>query len=214
MGRSYVQLDDKLSYPGWCQGLRAGRSYVSEGRAHLMNFRADGASVGGPGLALAAPRPVTVSVDCAARLEPMPTPATEAIRQLQPMDKPYWHLERARVGETRMVLVELIVNGLPVEARAVPADGELRGLQFSFTPPGSCWVALRINRAAHTNPIWITLAGAPVRVKKSAQWCRAAVDQCWKQKVVRIREPERAAEAELYERARRFYERMAAEAQA
>jgi hypothetical protein len=49
-------------------------------------------------------------------------------------------------------------------------------------------------------------------VKRSAQWCRDAVDVCWKQKMLRIREAERAEEAALYERGRRFYERMITEA--
>jgi hypothetical protein len=73
-------------------------------------------------------------------------------------------------------------------------------------------VALRILGAAHTNPIWITVNHAPIRVKRSAQWCREAVDVCWKQKVLRIRESERAEEAQLYERGRKYYDRMIAEA--
>ena len=56
------------------------------------------------------------------------------------------------------------------------------------------------------------MGGAPVRIKRSATWCRAAVDQCWKQKLPRIRVAERADEAALYERARRFYDRMVTEA--
>ena len=169
-------------------------------------------AVGTADVLLAAPRNITLAADVAARLEPTPTPHTEALRQLGPLDKPYWHIERARVGSTRQVVVELLFNGLPVEARAVAADGATRHLQFEFTPPRSGWLALRINAAAHTNPIWVTVAGAPIRVKRSAQWCRAAVDVCWEQKVRRIREAERGEEAALYERGRRFYERMLAEA--
>ena len=215
MGRSYVKLDEALSYAGWCAGLKAGRSYVSEGRAHLIDFVAIGegkrVSVGVTDLNLATAQLVAIEVDVAARLEPKVTNATEAIRKLGPMDKPYWHLERARLGETRQVMVELVVNGLPVETRAIAADGEIRRLQFNFRAGSSCWVALRIANATHTNPIWITVSGAPIRVKRSAQWCRAAVDQCWGQKVLRIREAERKDEAALYDRARRFYERILAE---
>jgi hypothetical protein len=215
MGRSYVKLDGPLSYPDWCAGLRAGRSYVSEGRTHLMDMRVrcgmQQAAVGGE-LRIDTPAALSVEVDFAARLEPMPTPETEALRALGPMDKPYWHIERARIGNTRQVIVELLVNGLPVEARAVAADGEIRRLSFDFTPDRSGWLALRVLHSAHTNPVWVTVAGAPLRVKRSAQWCREAVDVCWKQKVLRIREPERADEAALYDRGRRFYERMIAEA--
>jgi hypothetical protein len=155
-----------------------------------------------------------IEVDFAARLEPAATSATESIRKLGPLDKPYWHLERARIGDSRQVIVELVVNGQPVEARATQADGRLQALRFSYMPAGSCWIALRVMNAAHTNPVWIDVGGAPVRMKKSAQWCRAAVDQCWSQKVLRIRPDERAEEARLYERARQFYDRMIAESRA
>jgi hypothetical protein len=167
--------------------------------------------VGGE-LRIDAPAPLAVEIDFAARLEPTPTPETEALRALGPMDKPYWHIERARIGNTRQVIVELVVNGLPVEARAVAADGENRRLNFDFTAESSCWVAVRVQHSAHTNPIWIAVAGAPLRVKRSAQWCREAVDVCWKQKVLRIRQSERADETALYDRGRRFYDRMIAEA--
>lgn len=214
MGRSYVKLDGPLGYAAWCQGLRQGRSYVSEGRTHLLDFSVGGVAPGGTDLKLAAPEELAITVDFAARLEPAVTSQTEAIRKLGPMDKPYWHLERARIGDSREVIVELIVNGQPVEARAVEADGMVQPLRFAYRPTGSCWIALRVMNAAHTNPVWVTVADVPVRVKKSAQWCRAAVDQCWQQKVVRIRPTEREEEAALYQRARQFYDRMLAEARA
>ncbi len=215
MGRSYVKLDGPPDYAAWCAGVKAARSYVGEGRTHLMDFTlASGSTRVGVGGELKLDRagPLRVSVDFAARLEPAPTPETEALRKLGPLDKPYWHIERARVGDTRQVVLELVVNGRSIEARAVEADGRLQQLAFDFTPTGSCWVALRVLHSAHTNPIWISVAGAPIRVKRSAQWCRAAVDVCWKQKMPRIRQAERADEVALYDRGRRFYDRMIVEA--
>jgi hypothetical protein len=215
MGRSYVKLQEKLTYEGWCRGLKRGRSYVSEGRTHLMDFRVNRekvcVEVGGE-LALRQAEPLRIEVDFAARLEPDVTLATEAIRKLAPLEKPYWHLERARVGGTRQVIVELIVNGQPLEARAVVAGGQVQPLRFDYTPTSSCWIALRVMNAAHTNPVWVSVAGAPIRVKKSAQWCRTAVEQCWSQKMMRIRAAERGEEAQLYDRARKFYDLMLAEA--
>jgi hypothetical protein len=42
MGRVYVKLDGPLDYDRWVEGVRVGRSYVSDGTAHLMDFsRAD-----------------------------------------------------------------------------------------------------------------------------------------------------------------------------
>ena len=218
MGRSYVKVDGPLNYAAWCEGIKAGRCYVSEGRAHLMDFRAGAGDrsveVGGGDLQLAAPATVTLHADVAARLEPESNSATEAIRKLAPLEKPYWHVERSRLPGTRQVVVELVVNGVPVEARTIQADGAIQALAFEYQVTRSCWLALRINGAAHTNPIRAIVGGAAIRVKSSATWCRAAVDQCWSQKVLRIRPAERAAEAELYQRARRFYDRMADEASA
>jgi hypothetical protein len=215
MGRSYVRIDGPLSYAAWCQGIRQGRSYVSDGRAHLMDFAASTGtvhtSVGGPDLLLHQPAAVTLEVRAAARLEAEPTSATEAIRNLGPGDKPYWHLERARLAASRRVAVDLLVNGVPVETRALEADGEPRKLEFTYVPASSCWLALRIRGSAHTNPIWVTVGGAPVRVRRSAEWCRRAVDRCWSQKVLRIREAERTAEAAVYDDARAYYARMIAE---
>ena len=209
MGRSYVKLDAPLTYPGWCAGLKAGRSYVSEGRAHLMNFSVSAGSrsamPGGTDLALAGKTPIAVEALVAARIEPEPTAWTEAIRQLGPLDKPYWHLERARLGATRQVMVELVVNGIAVEARPVIADGQQRTITFAYTPENSCWIALRIMHGAHTNPVWVTLTDRPVRVARSLEWCLRAVDQCWSQKKLRIRPAELAAEAARYDAARATY---------
>lgn len=218
MARSYVKLDGPLSYAGWCAGLAAGRSYVSDGRAHLIDIaaRAGGKSraIGRGDLALAAPEPVTVEALVAARLEPQPTPATEAIRKLETTAKPHWHLERARLGDSRSVSVELIVNGIAVESRVVPADQVLRPIAFTFTPRQSCWVALRIAEAAHSNPIWIMVADKPVRVAASANWCAEGVARCWAQKGSRIRGTEHGAAQAMYDRAAATYRRRAQEAQA
>jgi hypothetical protein len=217
MGRSYVKLDEPLSYAGWCAGLKAGRGYVSEGRAHLMNFAIEAGgkrtAMGHGDVALDTPQPLCVHALMAARIEPKPTLVTEAIRALGPLEKPYWHLERARIGATRKVMVELIVNGYPVESRPIEADGVERPITFAYTPTASCWIAIRIMHGAHTNPIWVTVANRPVRVARSITWCRAAVDACWTQKQLRIRPAELAAEAARYDEARALYDARLAEAQ-
>ncbi len=217
MARSYVKLDGPLRYASWCAGLAAGRSYVSDGRAHVFDMRARAgsrtASLGGGDLVLPAAVPVTIEADIAARLEPARTPATEAIRSLATTDKPHWHLERARLGDSRSVSVELVVNGTVIESRAVSADEAVRRIAFSFTPERSCWAALRIPDAAHTNPIWIEVGGKPVRVAESAAWCARGVERCWSQKGTRIRAGEHAAAQALYERARKVYLARAQEAQ-
>jgi len=215
MGRSYVRLEGELSYGKWVEGVRARRSYVSEGRTHLMDFTVRSgdrkADVGGQ-LDLAAPGEVVVQASVAARLEPVPTTLTEALRRLGPLDKPYWHIERARLGDSRRVAVELLVNGVPAASQEIDADGELRPLSFRLPMARSSWLALRVNNSAHTNPVWVLVDRRPVLVMESARWCRRAVDQCWSQKSVRIRPAELAQEQALYDRARRYYEARAEEA--
>src|SRR5439155_12117944 len=48
-GRSYVKLDANLTYDGWCAGIRSGRSCVSDGTSHLLDFHVGDARVGEQG---------------------------------------------------------------------------------------------------------------------------------------------------------------------
>ena len=74
---------------------------------------------------------------------------------------------------------------------------------------------MRVFPAAHTNPIFVEVDGAPIRAsKRSAEWCLAAVDQCWESKSPQIRESERAAARAAYDHARAAYRRILAEARA
>src|SRR5437867_10200721 len=46
LGRSYVKLDGRLDYDQWCEGIRQGRNYVSDGRSHIINSGANGLAMG------------------------------------------------------------------------------------------------------------------------------------------------------------------------
>ena len=220
LGRSYVQLDEDarkpLDYDAWVSGLKDGRSYASEGLTHLFDFSAGGLGVGQRGaggrasfITAKAGDAVPVKVKAAALLDEAPR---EDIRKKSLSEKPYWHVERARVGDTRTVPVELIVNGKVVETQAIEADGKVNDLVFSFKPERSSWVAVRVFAAAHTNPIFVEVDGQPTRAsRRSAQWCLDGIDVCWKQKVGRIRESEREAAAAAYEAARNAYRKILAE---
>jgi hypothetical protein len=222
LGRSYIKLRGKpgqsLNYDGWVRGLRDGRSYVGDGLSHLIDFAiSDGdrkLGVGEPGekgrasvLAAKKGAKLKVTARVAAFLDPQPQDALGNA----PLDqKPYWHLERARVGDTRRVPVELIVNGQSVEKREIDADGEIRDIEFDYQPQDSCWIALRIFASSHTNPVFVELDGAPIRAsKKSAQWCLDAVDVCWQKKSPAIREgAEREAAQQAFEAARQAYRKI------
>jgi hypothetical protein len=135
------------------------------------------------------------------------------IQDIRLDEKPYWHVERARIGQSKKVPVELIVNGYPVEQREITADGKINELTFQYTPKQSSWIAVRIFPSSHTNPIFVELDGKPIRAsKRSAQWCRDAVDTCWNQKVKQTRESEKAAAKAAYDVARQTYEKVMEEA--
>jgi hypothetical protein len=211
LGRSYVKLDGRLDFDPWVDGLRDGRSYVSDGKSHLMDFRVNGLLAGTRGSEIKLDKPETVRVTArvAARLDEQPN---ETIRGRRYDQKPYWDLERARLGNTREVPVEVVINGQPVAKRNLLADGSLQELSFEVPVERSSWVALRILPSSHTNPIFISVGGKPVRAShKSAEWLLRAVDQCWSQKAPRIAAKERPEAAAAYEHARQVYRQILAE---
>lgn len=215
LGRAYVKLPARqpLDFDQWAEGIRLGRSYCCDGLSHLLDFRVNDVAVGEPGtdgavstLKLPAPGNVRATVDAAALLAAASDESTERIRKSRLDVKPYWHIERARVEGTRQVPVELIVNGRPVERTLLQADGATKALSFSTEISKSSWVALRIFPSCHTNPVWVEVAGQPVRPdRESARWCRDAVDVCWQSKQGRIRDGERDAAKAAYDAARSYY---------
>ena len=169
MGRSYVKLDGPLNYDDWCEGIRRGRSYVSDGRSHLLEFRADGRGVGEQGseVRLPAPGKVHLTVKAAALLDVAPDPGWHTRKSADPGDdRPFWDLERARIGATREVPVEVVVNGLPVATQRLLADGTLRDLAFDVPMARSSWVALRILGSSHSNPIFVLIGDKPIRASR------------------------------------------------
>ncbi len=229
MGRSYVKVDGRLTYDAWCAGIEAGRCYVGDGRSHLLDMRVNALPLGEQGseVRLDQPGRVTVEVVAAALLPEQPDPAlrdqkappgTGQLTMGRQFDafyrKPYWHLERARLGDSRSVPVELLVNGRPVARQVIPADGTARALRFDVPIDKSSWVALRIHPSAHTNPVFVLVDGKPIRADKaSLQWCLDCVDRCWQSKKDTYAAAEMEDAIAAYEHARRVYRQRLAEAQ-
>lgn len=215
LGRSYVKLPvkRKIDFNAWVQGIKNGRSYVGDGKSHLYDFNVNGLGVGEKGrdgrasyLTLAPSEPIVATVNAAALLaeNPMGDLQNRALRS-----KPYWHVERARIGDTRKVPVELIVNGVVVETQEIVGDGNPRQLIFDYKLTRSSWVAMRIFATSHTNPIFIEVGGEPIRAsKRSAQWCLEAVDVCWQSKVGRIRADDQPEAKLAYDYARQRYQKI------
>lgn len=209
MGRSYVKLVGKLDYDAWCEGVRQGRSYVSDGRSHLMEFKVNQVAVGenGSELKLNASGSIAASAKVAAYLPPqaVASPDRRGLRS--------WNLEHARIPGTRSVKVDLVVNAFPVASKEIVADGSMNEIVFDNVKlDRSSWVALRIAYSSHTNPIFAIVNDKPIRAsRRSAQWCLDGVEQCWKSKERTYKENELADARAAYDHARGEYRRLLSE---
>ena len=108
--------------------------------------------------------------------------------------------------------LEIIVNGVAVAKRTVVADGTLREVSVDIPIEKSSWVAARILPSSHTNPVFVIVGDKPVRASRaSAEWCLAAVNQCWTQKASRIGPAEIDEARAAYESAREMYRKIIGE---
>ncbi|NUM52379.1 MAG: CehA/McbA family metallohydrolase [Candidatus Hydrogenedentes bacterium] len=217
MARSYAPMSGKLDFDAFVEKIKLGENYVCDGKSHILDFRADGVIMGQNGslLNLSAPKTVKVSARVAAYLPELQDETGMTLASQGINASPYWHIEKARIGTTRTVPVELIVNGKPVAREVIEADGKLRSVSFDCPIGHSSWIALRVLASSHTNPIFVTVNDKPIRAsKRSAEWCRAAVERCWQMKALHIRDSERPAANVAYDRARAYYDRAIAESTA
>jgi hypothetical protein len=242
-GRIYAKVDGRLSYAAWLEALRAGRSYVSDGRSHLIDFSVNGVGVGTQEseVKIAAPGTLRVKVKASAFLAPLvdggasmasdrepawmtplndpgldahfPTSISVEKIQSRPLDQePFWHVERARIGGSREVSVELVMNGKPIEHKNLLADGKVQEIAFDARVEKSSWLAVRILGSSHTNPIFVLVDGKPIRAsRQSAEWCLAGVNQCWTQKAHKISKAELPEAEAAYQHAREVYAKLITE---
>ncbi len=119
---------------------------------------------------------------------PMPEPKKQRISELPVTgvswrNIPWWHIERARIGDTRNVLLEVVVNGKPAASKQIVADGEIRPVEFNIPIEQSSWIALRILGASHTNPAFVLVDKKPIRGSKaSVEWMIRALQQAYEVK--------------------------------
>jgi len=214
LGRSYVKLDGKLDYDQWCEGIRNGRNYVSDGKSHLIDFRVNDLRLGenGSELKLAQPGKVRATARVAAYL---PEEANQQIKKSNYDQKPYWDVERARIVGTRSVPVEVIVNGIAVDKKELLADGKQHDISFEVPIERSSWVALRVLPSSHTNPIFVLVDGKPIRAsRRSAQWCLEGVQKCESQKRRFMKGAEIKDFEAAYTHAKAAYQQLLAECKA
>jgi hypothetical protein len=219
-GRVYVQLGDikKLDFSEWCRGIAKGRSYVTDGFAHALNFSVDGKSPGYEDVQLTDRKHVTVetTVSFAPR-----TPIGVAYgNQSQTIgrrivgDTVNLHAPRSMdyiTGGKRKV--EVVVNGVAVDSVTVPADGKPHQIKFKVPVSKSSWVAVRHFPQLHTNPVNVIVDDKPIRAsKQSARWCIETIKLLWKNRSRVIAPAERAAAKAAYDRAIKKYETIEKEA--
>jgi hypothetical protein len=213
LARSYFKTEGELNYNNYVDAIRRGRSYVSDGYSHIIDFSVNGLALGtgDSRLSLNKNQSLKITAKVIANLpkDQDDLGATIASRPLT--EQPYWNIERARIGKTRNVRVELIVNGKPVDSKEITADAQWKDISFDYPLDRSSWIALRIFPSVHTNPIFVLVDGKAIHELKSAEWCRKTVDQCWKMKQPNIRPKERAAAEEAYDKARKVYDQIIAE---
>lgn len=207
-GRVYVNTvrQDKVDFEDWCAGIAAGRSYVSDGFAHALNFRVNEEAPGGI-VRSAVPTEVTIQATVAFAPE---QPRAVAYGTLQPAagrrmtgDTVNLHAERdtgvIRGGKR---LVEIVVNGEVAASRQVEADGTPHSLTFQIPVSQSSWIALRQFPQLHTNPVTVEVAGKPIRAqRRSALWCAECVRRLWHNRSRFISAEERPAAEQAYRRA-------------
>jgi len=192
-GRVYVQLGkiDRIDYGEWCDNIAKGKSYVSDGYAHALEFTVNGKTLGEE-VKLDAPAPVTVKTKVAfATSLPLGTSIGGNVPR----------------GNTRKV--EIIVNGQAVASKDVPADDKVHDLEFTVPIAKSSWVALRQFPSLHTNPVNVIVAGKPIRAsKQSAQWCIDVIDQLWNVRGQGIAAAERDEAKQTFEKAKEIYRKI------
>jgi hypothetical protein len=208
LARSYFKPEGPLTYDSYVAAIKKGRCYVSDGGSHLIDFTVNGTEAGTKDsqLLLKGRQSVKVTARVTANLSEQQDSIGIAISQRALTDQPYWNIERARIASTRSVPVELIVNGKAVDTAEITADGIWQNISFSYSVNHSSWLALRIFPSSHTNLFFVIVDGKPIHERNSAEWCRQAVDQCWKMKQVNIRPEERDAAEAAYEKARKVYD--------
>jgi hypothetical protein len=218
-GRSYVRLGnvERVDYAAWCEGIRTGRSYVSDGYAHAVDFQVEGVRPGEGSVRMDGPASVKVTARVAFAAE---TPLAVAYGNITPP------AGRQMLGDTvelhgprheQMVhggkrLVEIVVNGKRVASRQVEADDQVYELKFNVPIGRSSWIALRHFPQLHTNPVNVLVADKPIRASRdSARWCLDVIDLLWKNRQARIAAGEWEAARDAYDRAIARYEQIEGE---
>ncbi len=206
--RSYVRLENDLTYDDWCEGISRGSNYVSDGFSHLINFKVNDLLAGEGDSTIHLDTPSTVKVDLKA-IAHLKDDHDHFTTFFFSPDSPFtptpWSV--ANAVENEQVMVEIVVNGLPVASKSIRINEPISDLSFDINIEQSSWVTARIFPSAHTNPVWVEVADQPVRAsKKSVEWLIQGVEKCWESKQSTYDEDEMQDAIAAYDHARITYQ--------
>jgi hypothetical protein len=183
--RVYVQLDSPLTYEAWWEGLRAGRSFVTNGP--LLRVKANGEW---PGHVFKAPagRPLNIQLE-------------GALISNDPISR----IQVVKDGEIALDLpAEALLNGSAPVTVSFDRSGwflvrAIADLDFTF-------------RFASTAPFYVEVGGEPRRVhRESVQFFLDWIDQ--RKVLLELGEAQKAEVLGLHDRARTFWSGLLAESE-
>jgi len=182
--RAFVRVDGALSTESWCAGVRAGRTFVTN--APMLRLEIGDHGIGDE-IAAAAGDVLRVEAEAGS----------------------YAPMER----------IELIVDG-EVVASAVADDGGRHALlTHELRVERGCWIALRASGPeheavlggalfAHTSPIYVNVAGAPIASRADAayfvEWIDRLIEMCEREGSY-ASAADRDAVVALFREAQRYY---------
>ncbi len=190
--RTYVKLDGPLTYDGWLDGIRAGRTFVTT--APMMDLRVDGQPIGST-LAVARGAKLKLHASANSRLP------VEVIEIIQDGAVVARSENRERSIDFDLE-TEISVDGSSwIAARSwssqtIPVQ-KLAVAGFDGIPV-----------MAHTSPIYLDVDGAPRRSPEDARVLLGRVDRAieWAEQQARVANPSQRREMlELFRRARAIY---------
>jgi hypothetical protein len=196
-GRVYVQLGkvDRVDFGAWCDGVAKGKSYISDGYAHALKFTVNDRAPGFGDVTLDKPGTVTAKAKVAFAA-----------------DMPLGTAVGGKLPPGKMRRVELVVNGVAVASKEVPADDQPHDITFEVPIERSSWVALRHFPQMHTNPVNVFVEGKPIRAsRQSALWCLGVIEQLWRVRGPGIAAHERDEAHRTFQQALEKYRQIAAE---
>lgn len=207
LSRVYAEMKEGLKFGDFIQAIKTGRSYVSDGLSHLIDFSVNNTRLGQNKTEIRVSKgsKLIVSVRATGMLDQKQTEIGKIIQAGKFYDGPFWHIEKARIGNSRKIPVELIVNGVAVAREEIEANGNWNTLTFNYTIHESSWMAIRVLPSSHTNPIFVYVGDKSIIKKESVEWCLKSLKQCWIEKSKAIRDSEIKDAKMAYDHAENIY---------